>query len=494
MTGQQLKSSILKMAIQGKLVPQDPHEEPATELLKRIQAEKKRLVKEGEIKKSALVEIPISEDEIPYDAPMGWEFVRLSDIAIFGGGKTPSMDNRVFWDNGKHLWVTSKDMKCNRISDSQMKISDEALLDMHVYEPDTLLMVTRSGILKRMLPLAILTKRATVNQDIKTITLIKPSFSEYIYYAIIAQESFILKEYHKYGTTVDSINFEDFKNIILPIPPLQEQHRIVEKIEKILPFVERYGKSQDALDKLNISLPDKLRQSILQEAIQGHLVPQDPNDEPASVLLDKIRNEKARLVKEGKLKKKDLEEKPISPEEIPFDIPEGWEWIRLNNLALVARGGSPRPIKDYITESTDGINWIKIGDTEKGGKYINSCEEKIKPEGVQRSRMVHPGDFLLTNSMSFGRPYITNVEGCIHDGWLVISQYYKGFDTDFLYYLLSSPFAYSQFSEKTAGAVVQNLNKDKVAESIFPLPPLSEQRRIVTKIEELMPKIDRLFK
>lgn len=232
-----------------------------------------------------------------------------------------------------------------------------------------------------------------------------------------------------------------------------------------------------------------LKNSILQLAIQGKLVPQDANDEPASVLLERIKAEKKKLIEEKKIKK----EKPlaeITEDEMPFEIPEGWVWVRLQELALVARGGSPRPIKEYLTEANNGINWIKIGDTEKGGKFITQCAEKIKPEGVSKSRMVHSGDFLLTNSMSFGRPYITKVDGCIHDGWLVISQYINTYVQDFLYYLLSSPFAFSQFCDKTAGAVVQNLNKDKVAESLFPLPPLSEQRRIVAKIEELMPLID----
>jgi len=233
------------------------------------------------------------------------------------------------------------------------------------------------------------------------------------------------------------------------------------------------------------NVPESLRKSILQEAVQGRLVKQNLEDKPASCLLAKIEEKKKQLLADGTYRKKDFESEPISESEIPFEIPENWSWIRLNNLAVVARGGSPRPIKDFITDNSNGVNWIKIGDTEKGGKYINSCAEKIKPEGVQRSRMVHPGDFLLTNSMSFGRPYITNVEGCIHDGWLVISQYLQVYDSDFLYYLLSSPFAFAQFSDKTAGAVVQNLNKDKVAESIFPLPPIEEQRRIVEKIEEL---------
>ena len=176
-------------------------------------------------------------------------------------------------------------------------------------------------------------------------------------------------------------------------------------------------------------------------------------------------------------------------EEIPFEIPQGWEWCRLCHVTEVARGGSPRPIKDYITESPSGINWIKIGDTEKGGKFIFSTRERIKPEGMSKSRFVHKGDFLLTNSMSFGRPYITQVEGCIHDGWLVISLIGDAYCQDFLYYLLSSNFAYAQFSSKVAGAVVQNLNSDKVANSLFPIPPKTEQKRIVQKIELILPKV-----
>lgn len=170
----------------------------------------------------------------------------------------------------------------------------------------------------------------------------------------------------------------------------------------------------------------QLKNSILQWAIQGKLVPQDPNDEPASVLLERIRAEKAKLVKEKKIKKDKNEsiiyrgddnsyyekflatgEVKCIDDEIPFEIPQGWEWCRLCHVTEVARGGSPRPIKDYITESPSGINWIKIGDTEKGGKFIFSTKERIKPEGMSKSRFVHKGDFLLTNSMSFGRPYIT---------------------------------------------------------------------------------------
>ena len=254
---------------------------------------------------------------------------------------------------------------------------------------------------------------------------------------------------------------------------------------------------------------EDLRKSILQQAIQGKLVPQDPNDEPAAVLLERIREEKARLVKEKKIKKDKNEsvifrgddnsyyEKILTTgevkcidDEIPFEIPESWEWVRFKYVADIARGGSPRPIKSYITDDPNGVNWIKIGDTEKGSKYINTVKEKIKQEGVVNSRMVYKGDFLLTNSMSFGRPYITNVQGCIHDGWLVISPCANTYDQDFLFYLLSSAFAYNQFSGKVSGAVVKNLNTDKVLDAIIPLPPIEEQKRIAQKVERFLPLIE----
>ena len=263
-------------------------------------------------------------------------------------------------------------------------------------------------------------------------------------------------------------------------------------------------------DKTYVMNGKQLKNSILQWAIQGKLVPQDPNDEPASVLFDKIRQEKERLIKEKKIKRdknasiiyrgedNSYYEKILATgevkcidEEIPFEVPKGWEWCRICHVAEIARGGSPRPIKEYLTDATDGINWIKIGDTEKDSKYITSVKERIKQSGVSKSRMVHKGDFLLTNSMSFGRPYITQVDGCIHDGWLVISLIGQSYRQDFFYYLLSSGYAYSQFAKRVAGAVVQNLNSEKVAISLFPLPPYKEQNRIVQKIKDLLPLVEK---
>ena len=253
-----------------------------------------------------------------------------------------------------------------------------------------------------------------------------------------------------------------------------------------------------------------LRRKILDLAIRGQLVPQDPADEPASVLLDRIRAEKQKMVKEGKLKAKDIKNDSIIfvgedslhyekfadgsvkciEDEIPFELPEGWAWERLGNVSTIARGGSPRPIEDFLTDDKNGINWIKIGDTEKDGKYILHTKERIKAAGLSKTRYVRSGDFLLSNSMSFGRPYILKTDGCIHDGWLVIGNIKTVFSQDYLYYALSSGFMYTTLSLLAAGSTVKNLKSDTVRSVLFPIPPLDEQERLARRLEELISFVD----
>ena len=234
-------------------------------------------------------------------------------------------------------------------------------------------------------------------------------------------------------------------------------------------------------------LAKDLRDTIIQNAILGKLTEHHLEDLSIFNLVEKAKKEmKGSSIDGRKVKKKEISH----TNEFDIDIPDNWTSIKLGEVCIIARGGSPRPINEYITNDENGINWIKIGDTEKDGKYIYSTKEKIKPEGLKKSRMVHIGDFLLTNSMSFGRPYILKTNGCIHDGWLVISQPIEVFNQDYLYLLLSSNYAYIQFCGKVSGAVVKNLNSDKVANSVFPLPPIEEQQRIVDKVNEIMTKID----
>ena len=172
--------------------------------------------------------------------------------------------------------------------------------------------------------------------------------------------------------------------------------------------------------------------------------------------------------------------------------PEDWKVVPLGDVAAITRGGSPRPIQAWLTDSSDGLNWIKIGDVSVGAKYITSTEERIIPLGARYSREVKSGDFILSNSMSFGRPYILKIDGCIHDGWLAIQEYSKSYDTEYLYYILSSEDVFSQYVAMAAGSSVKNLNKDKVSDVKIPLPPLPEQKRIAAVLGNVDKLIDNL--
>ena len=241
-----LKKSILQEAVQGKLVPQDPSDEPADALLERIRAEKQRLIKEGKIKKDKHESVIFRrdnshyekhgseevciDDEIPFEIPENWAWARLSSFGVFSSGKTPSMSNPQFW-NGNIPWVTSKDMKRPVITDSEMHISELAASSMQLYPAGTLLLVARSGILKRLLPLCKLGIDSTINQDIKAFSLYDIELSEWLFYGIKAFEPYILKELVKSVTTVESLKFDEFSAMLIPVPPLSEQRRIIAAIK-----------------------------------------------------------------------------------------------------------------------------------------------------------------------------------------------------------------------------------------------------------------------
>ena len=322
--------------------------------------------------------------------------------------------------------------------------------------------------------------------------------NDYYLFSVFLSNEFLTIFKSSLSGIIGGVSINTLKEFLIPLPPLEEQQRIVDKINSFEPLLEKYDKVEKELSKLEKEFPDKLKKSILQYAIEGKLVKQDPNDEPASVLLERIKQEKERLIKEGKIKRdknesyiyqgddKNYYEKVGNQSHLidcVFDIPYHWNYIKLSDVILVARGGSPRPIQDYLTNDEEGINWIKIGDTDLNSKYIVSCKEKIKKSGLYKTRYVRKGDFLLTNSMSFGHPYILAIDGCIHDGWLVLSDKYNAYDKDYLYYLLSSPYVYKAFCSTVGGSVVKNLNSDKVSNTIVPLLPLSEQKKIADKLD-----------
>lgn len=499
-----LRELILTLAVQGKLVPQNPKDEPASELLKKIRAEKDRLIAEGKIKRDKPL-AEIAEEEKPFALPASWEWVRFGDASI----------NR----DGERDPVSSVDR------DNRAKIYDYYgasgvidKIDGYLFDK-TLLLIGEDGanLINRSTPIAFLAHgKYWVNNHAH---VIDATYRELLDYLALFINAISLEPYVT-GTAQPKMNQAKLNSILVALPPLAEQSRIVTRVEELMrlcdaleakgqleatqhaqlvstllttltesetpeQLTENWHRIATHFDLL-LDRPeavDALEQTILQLAVRGLLVPQDPQDEPASELLKKIRAEKDKLIAEGKIKR-DKSLPPIAEDEQPFALPTGWEWVRIGELAGIERGGSPRPIEAFITADATGLNWIKIGDTERGGKYITSASQKIKPEGLVKTRMVYPGDFLLTNSMSFGRPYITQIEGCIHDGWLRISPP-DSLDKDYLYELLSSNFIREVFSAAAAGGVVLNLNADKVRGVAIPLPPLAEQSRIVTRVAQL---------
>ena len=304
------------------------------------------------------------------------------------------------------------------------------------------------------------------------------------------------------GSAIKNIPpFEVLKAMPVPLPPVAEQKRIVAKIEELLPKVEEYGKAQEALDKLNAELPERLKKSILQEAIKGRLVPQDPNDEPASVLLDRIRKEKAKLVKEGKLKKKDLEEKPISEEEKPFEIPESWEWCKLGEMVYNQTGLSYNK-GDLEKKVTNPIRVLRGGNIQNGSWCCKVDDVFIAPEFVTKQNLTLQKNTFITPAVTslehLGKTALIreNHSDIVAGGFVLylIPFYKEDTSAEYLSYFFQSAFynAYCQSIANKSGQAFWNLSRQKLMNLSVPVPPLAEQRRIVEKIEKLFDKIDKI--
>ena len=476
-----LRQKVLDLAIQGKLVPQNPNDESATVLLEKIRAEKAEKIKKGELKadkKDSFIFVGSDkrhyeqfadgtvkdiEDEIPFEVPDGWAWCRLGELFYHTTGKALKKSNN---KGSLRKYITTSNLYWNKFDFTEVRemyFTDDELDKCTIKKGDLVLCnggdVGRAAIWN-------------YNEDIcyqNHVSRLRPKIeginnSLYLYLLMFYKEQGML---NGKGVGITSLSANDLLSAIFPLPPLNEQNSIVTSIENIFEQIEHLDQEKSDLQ----TIIKQTKSKILDLAIHGKLVPQDPNDEPAEELLKRI------VTSDNRPYEKVYEE--------PFDIPDSWKWVKLNDLAEIARGGSPRPIQDYITEDKDGINWIKIGDTSEESKYITSAKEKIKPEGKRHSRFVHAGDFLLTNSMSFGRPYILKIDGCIHDGWLVFANIKECILQDYLYYALSSAYIYETFSNVAAGSTVKNLKSDTVKQVTFPLPPLPEQQRIIEAIENM---------
>ena len=357
------------------------------------------------------------------------------------------MDNKQYWLNGNNLWITSKDMKSERITDSMMKISDDALQIVTQYEPGTLLMVTRSGILRHTLPVAILEKKATVNQDLKTISLYTKEIHEYIYFAIKAREKFILKEYHKDGTTVDSINFEKFSEILLPIPPYDEQKRIVSGIKQWLSLIDFI---ETAKDDLHTTI-SQTKEKILDIAINGKLVPQDPNDEPAIELL-----------------------KRINPSFVPCDnahygnIPDGWALCRLEDIVEYEQP------QEYIVQSTEYSPRYKIPVLTAGKSFIIGYTNETK--GVFKDLPIIIFDDFTTDSKYVDFPFK------VKSSAMKILHVKEGINIQYVCQFMSIT--------RLIGDTHKRYWISEYSKLPIPIPPREEQDLIINKVNELFLMLD----
>ena len=471
MTAQQLKSAILQEAIQGRLVPQYPNDEPASVLLDRIRKEKQQLVKEGKLKKKDLEEKPISEDEIPFEIPESWEWVRVSSVISLLSGRdlAPQEYNE---NNAGIPYITG----ASNFEDGNLLINRWTTKPITISKKGDLL-ITCKGTIGTM--------AYNVIGDIHIARQVMAISSSYINLDFI--KYFMMRQVYelerKAKSIIPGISREDVLEALFPLPPLAEQNRIVAKIEELMPKVEEYGKAQEKLNKLNEELPEKLKKSILQEAIEGRLVKQDPNDEPASALLAKIREEKKQLVKEGKLKKKDLDEKPISEDEIPFSIPDSWEWVRMQDVILFVNGRAYKQ-EELLTKGKYKV--LRVGNFFTNDSWYYSDME------LPDEKYCYKEDLLYAWSASFG-PKIWDGEKTIFHYHIWNVKYNKDIlYRDYLYYFFLID--REKIKGSTTGSTMIHVSMENMKPRLIPIPPLAEQKRIVEKIEQLFKEIDKLKK
>ena len=515
MTGKQLRNSILQWAIQGKLVPQDPNDEPASVLLDRIRAEKARLVKEKKIKRDknesiiyrgednsyyekllATGEVKCIDEEIPFEIPQGWEWTRIGNIFNHASGKQQSSSNK--GGGTPQKFITTSNLYWGDFVLDNVKVmnfTDEEIKTCSATKGDLLVCEGGAGY----------GRSAIWNEDFDIclqnhVHRLRPCVSgicEYVYHFI-----YLLKESNNLasvGTAMPGLSANRLKGLLLPFPPLSEQKRIVAKLAELLPQIDKYSKVQNQLNELNTAIKENIKKSVLQEAIQGKLTPQIAEEGTAVELLEQISNEKQKLVKEGKLKKSALTTSVIFrgndnkyyeqigkkcldiTEQIPFEIPDSWSWVRMGQIGDWGAGSTPqRSNSDYYGGN---ILWLKTG--ELNNSIVYDTEEKITQKAFQDCslRMNKIGDVLIAmygatigKLAIVGKDLTTNQACCGCTPHVVYNW--------FLFYFLMA--SRDTFIKKGEGGAQPNISRVKLVEHLIPLPPLQEQKRIVQKIEQLM--------
>ena len=508
MTAQQLKNSILQMAVQGKLVPQDPKDEPASVLLERIRAEKERLIKEKKIKReknpSVIFkgadntpyekigdEVRSLADEVPFDIPDSWEWVRFGSIvANYDSKRRPVTKEQRKNEHGYYDYYGATGA-IDRVDD-------------YIFEGEYLMIGEDGGNFFTERDNAFIASgRFWANNHVH---IVQPIVCDIHFLKHFLDSCNLPKMGLINGIAVPKLNQEHLNSILVPLPPLSEQAAIVAELSKYAPLLDEYQLAYSEIKLLNDSFPERLKKSILQEAVQGKLVPQDPSDEPAEALLERIRAEKQRLIKEGKIKKDKHEsvifrrdnshyekrgpEEVCIDEEIPFEVPSSWALIRLDDIGIYRKG----PFGSSLTKSMfvpKGADTVKVYEQKNaiqkdhtlGTYYIT----RQYYESKMRSFTVEPGDILVSCAGTIGETYVLpeHIEFGIINQALMRMTIFAPIDLD--YFLLYFDYVLKETAkESSKGSAIKNIPPFEIFKKlILPLPPLEEQKRIVAKVREL---------
>lgn len=467
MTAQDLKNSILQLAVQGKLVPQNPSDEPASELLKRIRAEKVTACHAGIIKKDR--KLPeIEETELPYDTPDTWEWLRLGQLCqLLDGVKMSGV---------KYPYLEAKYLR--------WKIEGTNIDSGKFVKKGTMLILVdgeNSG------EVFFASEDGYMGSTFKVLYIPEAVYVPYVLYFLLLKKQ--LFRNRKTGAAIPHLNKELFFNLLFPVPPLAEQERIVAKIEELLPLVSEYDGVEKRISALNTEFPDKLRKSILQQAVQGKLTERDPSDEPAIELLDRIRAEKAKLIAEGKIKKEKIIP-VISEEDQLFDIPDTWTWTTIADTCTNIQYGTSEK-----SAPSGKVAVLRMGNLQGGKIDYSNLVYTSNDYDIERCHLEY-NDLLFnrTNSKELvGKTAIYKAEiPAIYAGYLIRVTPIM-IDSNYLNYVMQSHFFKKYcLAVKTDAIGQSNINAEKLKRFVFPLPPLAEQKRIVARVEEVLAMCDAL--
>ena len=481
MTPQELKNSILQLAVQGKLVEQRAEEGTAEELYKKILAEKQKLTAEKKIKKEKPLP-EITAEEIPFDIPESWKWVRLKDI-VYNRGQMKPVEPFSYIDIGS---IDNKRQLLN--SEENIIQPDKAPSRARkiVAYGDILYSTVRPYLHNMCIINKTFSHMPIASTGFAVLTCCKGILNKFLFYYLLSPnfDSYANSNDNSKGVAYPAINDDKLYKGLVPLPPLEEQKRIVAKIEELLPQIDRYEKAWSKLEEFNKRFPDDMQKSILQYAVQGKLVEQRAEEGTAEELYKKIQAEKQKLIAEKKIKK----EKPlpeITAEEIPFDIPESWKWVRLGDIVYLKSG-------NQYEECENGVNYIKVADMnlpENQYEILTSIKKVIayKKDIIEVNSIIFPkrGGAIGTNKKRLVRLIPIYVDSNIMSMTMINKDLLM-----FVYYW----FNYIDLNKLSTGTSVPQINNKDIAPLLFPLPPLKEQKRIVAKIEELLPLCKKLKK